>query len=462
MNALKIPTKFDQFRSLVYRILRWPYLVTGGVAYLVIALLVVVYLQMPAKYKSEMELVLPGTGASSNVSLNEVGQVVSQTTAPFSGGGFNPRVNYKQMLMSRTVLEEASEALNMSMKDFGQPKVTLTEQTSIITVSIASLTPEHAEEKAWALYTALQAELDELRADEVERRDNSIKAVLQTYRERTNFARNSIVDFQQRSLLVSQDQIELMIKMQADLKHQKHMLQGELTNLEHYVNQLSEELQVSPHLASIGLMLQSDPNFTGYVSELNVSIETLTEFTASWGASHPKVIAQKRRAEAAREKMLQYVGQFVGVESPQLVSALTVNESPKRAQLFSQLIDAMAKLTGTRSELIEIERAHVHVSDELKVASREVAELDRLQREFDLAEAVFTSAAARLEANKADVFASYPVLQMLSEPSLEFNQTSPKVAIAIAAGLFGFVFITIGLIVLWQRDKIINLILKKS
>lgn len=462
MTNLMIPSKFDQFRSLVYRILRWPYMVTGGVSYLVVALLVGVYLNAPPSFNSQMELVLPGTGASSNVSLNDVGQVVSQTTTPFSGGGFNPRVNYKQMLMSRTVLENASSALNIAPKDFGQPKVTLTEQTSIITVDIKSHSAETAAKKAWALYEALQTELDVLRADEVARRDASIKSVLQTYRERTNDARNNIVDFQQRSLLVSEDQINLMIGTQSDLSRQKHMLKGELSNLEQYVNQLSDELQVSPALASVGLMLQSDPNFSGYLSELNAASATLTEYRASWGANHPKVIAQRRRSEEAREQILAYVGQFAGVDSPKLVSALTVKESPKRAELFSQLIDAMAKVSGKSSELIEIERAEVHVSDELKVASREVAELDRLQREFDLAEAIFTSAAARLEANKADVFASYPVLQMLSQPNVPTKQASPKMVIGLAAGIFGFVCITIGLIVLWQRNRILNLILKKS
>jgi len=409
-----------------------------------------------------MELVLPGTGASSNVSLTEVGQIVSQTTTPFSGGGFNPRVNYKQMLVSRSVLEKAASKLNLSTSNFGKPSIKLTEQTSIIQVEMKSFSAGHAQQKAWALYEAFQHELDLLRADEVFRRDESIKAVLQTYRERTNAARVNIVDFQQRSMLVSEEQLNALISNQSELNRQKYLLEGELSNLQNYADQLSIDLDVSPELASIGLKLQSDPDFTGYLSELNKASARLIEYRSSWGDRHPKVVTQISRQQKARQSLVSYVSKFAGVDSPALLFTLTLKDSPKRAELFRQLINAMAKISGKTAELSDVQRALLRVGDELKVLSREVAELDRLNKEFDLAEAVFTSAAARLEANKADVFASYPVVQILSEPSLVMYQSSPKTMLAIVAGIFGFCLITFGLIVLWQRDNLIKFLLKKK
>lgn len=462
MNNLIVPTRFEVYRALFYRVLRWPYLVVGLVCYIIVALIVVVYLMSPATYKSDMALVLPGTGNSSNVSLTEVGQIVSQTTTPFSGGGFNPRVNYKQMLISRSVLEKAASKLHMSMADFGKPKVKLTEQTSIIDVELTSASAEHAHQKAWALYEAFQNELDTLRADEVFRRDESIKAVLQTYRTRSNAARANIVDFQQRSMLVSEDQLDLLISTQSELQQKKYIVESELSNLQQYVDQLSVMLNVSPQLASIGLQLQSDPHFSGYLSELNTASTRLIEYRSSWGESHPQVVTQVNRQKKARQSLINYVSTFAGVDAPSLVNVLTVKDSPKRAELFSRLINAMANISGMTAERNDVQRALLRVGDELKVISREIAELDRLKKEFDLAEAVFTSAAARLEANKADVFASYPVVQLLSEPSNNIHQSNPNTMLAIIAGVFGICLITFGLIVLWQRDNIIKFVLKKN
>lgn len=463
MSKSLVPTtQYDRFRSLVYRVLRWPYLTTGLFGYLFVLVLVIAYLNKPAEYKSELDLVLPGTGASSNVSLNEVGQVVSQTTAPFASGGFNPRVNYKEMLSSRGVLERASKTTSLTLEEFGEGKIKLTEQTSILSISILGLSPQQVQEKAWAIYHALQSELDFLRADEVERRDTSIKNVLQQYRERMNLARNNIVDFQQRALLVSKDQVDQLISTLSRVNEKHLNVQSAVSELTDYIHQMSLDLGVSPQLAGKALMLQSDAEFRGYLSELDASTALLTEYRSRWGTNHPKVVAQKLRFDGAKSALKTRAQLVTGKHVHNVFDSLNLEHNPKRAQLFADLIEAYARKEGQLAMKRTLSRSSLHLSDQLKVFSREAAELDRLQREFDLAEAVFTSAAARLEVNKSDVFASYPVVQLLTSPSFPTLQTSPNMTIALVAGGTGVVFITLGLVVLWQRKAIIQLILKKS
>lgn len=462
MNELMIPSNFDKVRSWAYRNLRKPYLAVGFVLYAFVALIVAAYLLSAPKFQSDMELVLPGTGNSSRVSLNDVGQVVSQTSTPFSASSFNPRVNYKQMLSSRSVLKRAANSLNLTLKDFGKPKIVLTEQTSILNIEITALDPEVAQDKAWALYEALQTELDELRADEVARRDESIQNVLDKYRLKVNDARNDIVDFQQRALLVSSSQMEQLIGALAEVKQQTLYARSDLNQVQDYVDQLSLQLQVSPALASKALILQSDPEFNGFLRELDSASATVTEFSASWGKNHPKVIAQSRRVTEAKAALIRRTQEIAGINADDLIGHLNLDDNPQRAQLFADLISNVAKAKGQQAKVDELERTSLHLADQLKMFSREVAELDRLEKEFDLAEAVYTSAAARLEANKADVFASYPVVQMLTSPSLPLEAAGPKAVLVIAGAVVGLFFITVGLIVIWQRDSLINLLLKKN
>lgn len=459
---LIVPTRWDRFRSEVYRILRWPYLMTGLISYMFVGALVALYLMKAPTFKSEMDLVLPGTGSSSNVSLDEVGSVVSQTTTPFGAGGFNPRVNYKEMLTSRGVLERAAEKLQLSPGKFGMPKVRLTEQTSIISLSLLGSNPDQASRKAWAIYDALQEELDELRADEVSRRDASIKNVLQGYRERTNLARANIVEFQQRALLVSTDQMEQAIATLSQVKAKKLDTAASLSELEDYIQQLSFNLQVSPTMAGKALALQSDPEFRGFYTELKNSTSALSDYSSKWGNKHPKVIAEQKRVNIARASMVERGMLLTGVDALNEFRSLNLENNPKRAELFADLIEANAKREGVEALLEELDFTITTLNEQLKLFAREVSELDRLEREFDMAEAIYTSAAARLEANKSDVFASYPVVQLLTTPSTPIKQTSPNPVIAIAAGLAGLFFITFGLIVIWQRNNIINLLLKRN
>jgi uncharacterized protein involved in exopolysaccharide biosynthesis len=459
---IAIPTRYQRFREQFYRLVKWPCLALCLCGYLFIALIVMLYLNMAPKYQSDLELVLPGTGASSSVVLDNVGQVVSQTSAPFSAGGFNPRVNYKEMLLSRGVLRLASQKTSLSVIKFGQPKIALTEQTSILVVSIKGSSAKQAEAKAWALYDSLQEELNRLRADEVSHRDESIQRVLADYRVRLNEARANILQFQQDSSLVSQDQFTLLVISLQTIKEKQLYLHAEVSNLIDYAFGLGKNLGVSADLAGKAFTLQSDVEFRGLLKELDISTSQLSEYQSRWGDGHPKVIAEQQRYQASRSALLIRSNIIAGPHAASVFSSLDLEVNPMRAQMFADLIDATAKELGITAQIGDLRRSELQLQDKLKIYAREAAVLDRLQREFDLAEAVFTSAAARLEAGKADVFASYPVLQLLTKPSLPTDIHSPIPQLGLAAGLVGFLFITSGVTVLCNRRRIIKVLLKRS
>jgi uncharacterized protein involved in exopolysaccharide biosynthesis len=366
------------------------------------------------------------------------------------------------MLSSRGVRARAAEKLNISLAELGKPRIKLTEQTSIISLGMSANSKKLAQEKTFALYEALQDELSNLRADEVLRRDYSINQVLDQYRERMNLTRNAIVDFQQRSIVVSTDQMNQLVKTLSGVKEKRLYVQAEAKQLQEYIYQLSEELGVSPKLAGQAFALQSDVEFRAYITELKESITQLTEYSSRWGVNHPKVKAQQKRLNFTRIAINERSSEMYGVNSSEVFNSLNLDLNPKRSELFADLIDAYASQKGQNSMLDQLGRSVEHLGDQLKIYSREIVELERLQREFNMAEAIFTSAAARLEASKADIFASYPVLQMLTTPSYPTKQSSPKKVIAFIAAIAGFLFITIGLLILSQRNKLIRVLLKKS
>jgi len=366
------------------------------------------------------------------------------------------------MLSSRSVRARAAKTLHLSLEELGQSKIKLTEQTSIISLSISGSSKELAQAKAFALYESLQHELSSLRADEVLRRDNSIEQVLDQYREKMNITRNAIVEFQQRSIVVSTDQMNQLINTLSGVKERQLYVKAEAKKLQQYIYQLSEDLGVSAKLAGQAFTLQSDVEFRAYTAELKESITQLTEYSSRWGVNHPKVKAQQKRLNFTRIAINQRSNQMFGGNTSEIFNSLNINLTPNRAELFADLIDAYANQKGHDSMFNDLGRSVDHLSDQLKVYSREIVELERLQREFNMAVAIFTSAAARLEASKADIFASYPVLQMLTSPSYPMKQSSPRNIIAFTAAISGFLFITFGLFILWQRNNLIQILLKKS
>ena len=90
------------------------------------------------------------------------------------------------------------------------------------------------------------------------------------------------------------------------------------------------------------------------------------------------------------------------------------------------------------------------------------AQLQDLQRDFSVAEAVFASAIARAQTTKSDVYASYPLVQVLENPSLPENPSSPNRKLAVVAGAAATMMMLFGLMLAWTRSAIIKTLVKKT
>jgi uncharacterized protein involved in exopolysaccharide biosynthesis len=92
----------------------------------------------------------------------------------------------------------------------------------------------------------------------------------------------------------------------------------------------------------------------------------------------------------------------------------------------------------------------------------QASELADLLRDHRVAEAVFSSALARIDTNKQDPFASYPLVQTLAEPSLPRLPASPSLIIALAGAMAATILVLLGFALLWLRQPILNRLLAKA
>ena len=106
---------------------------------------------------------------------------------------------------------------------------------------------------------------------------------------------------------------------------------------------------------------------------------------------------------------------------------------------------------------IAVRKVSLAISEErVRTLSDAAAKLDALQREYKVAEAVFASALARINTAKSDIFASYPMVQVVSSPSIDHVPTSPNIKIAIAGGVAGSAFALFSLLLAWIRQPILG------
>ena len=94
--------------------------------------------------------------------------------------------------------------------------------------------------------------------------------------------------------------------------------------------------------------------------------------------------------------------------------------------------------------------------------SKDASHLDDLRRDVQVAEAVFSSALARIGTNKSDIFASYPMVQTLEAPAEPVRPSSPQPLLAIGGAVFATLTLVFSLVLTWIRTALLRRLLKSA
>ena len=94
--------------------------------------------------------------------------------------------------------------------------------------------------------------------------------------------------------------------------------------------------------------------------------------------------------------------------------------------------------------------------------AKDASHLDDLKRDVQVAEAVFSSALARIGTTKSDIFASYPMVQTLEAPEVPDRPSSPSPLLAVGGGMMASLAFTFSLVLIWLRTALLRRLLKSA
>ncbi|TGO01926.1 hypothetical protein PN36_34270 [Candidatus Thiomargarita nelsonii] len=416
------------------------------------------YLTQPT-YTSKWTLILPGTGAGANITIDNIGQASTVASSPYGHSTLSPKVNYKSIVENATVLQTAADSMKMTKSTFGKPKIKLIAQTSLILFELNGKSPQQAVDKSWALYHALQTNLQLLRLDEIKQRENSFSTMLRRYENKLKTARDALLAHKIKTKLVSVEQHLLLATSIEQLRQQRAEGLAEHEKKRAQVRQLSKNLGITAQQAADALLLKSDLLFQENLKNYTDASALLTLYLSKWGNNHPQVVKERAHQKASHQAMLKRSSVLLGRSN---VQHLNLNNSEKRAQLFQNLISLYAEQHGLAAKAKELARLINKIENRLNAQNENAAKLEELQREHRIAEAVYTSARARIETSQADLFASYPLLQMLSKPSLPDKPSSPKRMMGLLGAILASLFTISGLLLIWIRAPYIRKLLNES
>ncbi|AJY48365.1 hypothetical protein TM49_19285 [Martelella endophytica] len=410
----------------------------------------------PLSYSSEMALILPGAGASTSINLSDIGQASSSANSAYSSSTLSPTVTYQSLLSSPQVLERAAKALDDIPAAFGKPRVKLLDQTSFIQVALKGGSPEQARARNAALLDAFLFELDKLRSDEIARRESSVVGAIDAYQAKVDDARRAIADLQRDSGLKSNEQYDAIIADNEDLQLEIAAGQARLEELAERIETLGRSLETTPDMAALVLKLRADPEYVTLADSLARDRADLAKLAVNFGPNHPKIVGANNRVAGLSDRLSNRGVILAGFDTLELAGDVDALADGQRAALLSSLVTLAAEARGLSAEISAKEQSLARGEARVRSLSDAAAKLDALKREYKVAEAVFASALARINTAKSDIFASYPMVQVVSSPSIEYEPTSPNIKIAVAGGVAGSAFALFSLLLAWIRQPILG------
>ncbi len=449
--------------SMPHRKRRGVYLLTALAGLAAVWSPVALYLALvPASYTSTWSLILPGSGTGHAVSLDSVGQANATVSSPYASHSVDPKANTKAIALSDQVLTAAAAAVDLTPAAFGTPKIKLVDQTALMHFRVQGSSPEQAQRKSQALYRAILGELDRLRLDETQRREQATEVLLAGFDQKLRKAQTEVRNHQVQARVVSLEQFQEMTMRLERLRGERVALDTERAALRGRVAALEEALGVSARQAGTLVLLQRDLLLQELLRNRATAAGSLAEANAKWGPNHPRVVSARAGHETVRQAVMRRATEVSGQPIVDLERWLIAAGAELKASHYDTLIEAHAELLGTERRALELDR-HIESEQALLEASiRDAATLEDLSRKRQVATAVFTTALAKVDIGKSDPFASYPLVQMLAEPTLPTAPDRMGILLALGGGTVGSLFCLLGLMLLWIRKPLLRQILKNA
>lgn len=417
----------------------------------------ILYLKVtPPTYTSSSAINLPGSSSNASVNLPGIGEASYENVSPFaSSSSQDPRENYKFIAQSEPVLTSAAAKLKMSVAEFGSPRIKVVDNTTIMTVEFKGANPQEARNKSWAFHKALEKRLSKFRTQEISRKDAGFQMGLNSSQKKLLTAQKNLSDYRANSGLNSDAQIKDLTNNIEQLRRQRAEVVASQQQTNTRLQQLSANLKLTAPLATDAFALQTDQIFQQNLKIYSDASASVVVLESKYFPDHPTLVAEIAKRDAAQSALLargqSILGRPVDLATIKQLNLTNNVSGNSREVLFQQMVTVQADQKGLASQANAIDQQINLLETRLRKLTQQETKLDALKRDMQVAEAVFSSTLTRLDIGKSNTFGSYPLIQIVAEPSLPDSPTEPKKTYVYLGAALGSLFSTVGFFLLWLR-----------
>lgn len=410
-------------------------------------------------YTSNWTLDLPASRSDTLLEVPGVGRAAETNVSPYSNIMVaDPRANYKDLISTPEVIKSAASIVSVPFKEFVPPRVEVVPNTTLIKLSVTGKSPRDAHQKANAVQSAFNSEINGLRQQELAQQNKNLKVALDAASERLKVAQQRLSTYKVESGLDSGEQLrDLSVNIEA-LRRQRAETAGQAQDSLNQLQQLSSTLGLSAQQAGDAFILQSDAIFQQYLLGYSKTSAELTALESAYSSTYPKVVDKAEEKAAAKAQLFQRGTQLLGhpmteTTLQQLNVSNGLSTDSQRGGLFGNLITLKGKAAGAQGQMGALDSQIAQLENQMTTMSRKKSILVNLERDVQIAEAIFTSTLGKLDLTKSSFSVAYPEITVRTKPSIPTLPSSPKVIPVLLGTLLSSVLVSAGLAALWYRYR---------
>jgi uncharacterized protein involved in exopolysaccharide biosynthesis len=412
-------------------------------------------------YSSKFSLSLPGTITYTNINLPERGTASSQAVSPYENTVQDPRENYKIIIENSLISEIAAAKLKMSLEEFGKPKFKILDKTTAMSLEFSGATPNEAKAKSWAFYQAFQERLNILRRNESAQREVKIQKVLRDSKEKLEKAQKQFFDYRNLSGLVSDTQIDELASTLEKLRQQRGEAAVKQQQSAARLRELSANFKISTPEATNSFILQSDQLFRQHLKNYSEAKSSLVLLQSKYLPNHPAVVDLQSKQNLAKSALLARSQSLLGYPiSEETLSKLSGDGVQQN--FVKDIVTSQVESREFKSTTQEVDKQIYQLEVRLSKLAKHKSNLEALKREMQVNEAVYSSTLASLDVNKSNFYGSYPEIQLLTEPSLPEESSSPKKNLVFLGTGLGSLFSLTAILTIYLRSHSFKFAISKS
>ena len=326
------------------------------------------------------------------------------------------------------------------------------DDSTVISLSVEGSNPKLAKERAQNLIASLKERLQELRQDQVISQSEFIQDEVRQAHRKLMDAQKKLNKFKEAGNVMSDehDAKQKVITINA-LDRSRVEALAEAKAAQAQTRILSARLSLPPQIALKSLQTQgaqTSLSIRDKLSKVNISLQEAQSYLTE---NHPRIENLKFQQEELRNELQE------DRVSDNSVSSVATNPNLADRNIVHQLILAESQAEAMSSKAQQLQIQINYLREQLNKLPAKQGILMDLQRRYDITKKIYNGLVTQAEKVRLSAFDTYPSFQLLDEPFVNNEASSPNIQLIILGAVLISIFGSIAIILLQEkRDPLIS------